>query len=626
TLDTTRADRLGCYGYESAETPNFDRLADAAVLFEQAVSPVPTTLPSHSTLFTGRYPQDHGVRYNLVYRLGPEAVTLAEYLHGAGFATAGFPSAYVLAPAYGLDQGFDTYSADSIAPPGGDPPTDFNGLRAGRVVDDAIAWLDGRSESEKQFAWLHFYDPHAPYDPPFPYSSRYRGRPYDGEIAYMDAQFGRLLARLESSPAWAQTLLIVAGDHGEGLHEHRERFHANLIYETTQRVPLFIRLPAGSARRIEEPVTLADITPTLLDLLGIEAAEKLRGISLADVLRGDEPPRRDIYFESLAGAMNYGWQELRGIRYGPWKLIQSDDAQLFHLDDDPGESSDLASLEGERVADMSAALSSLAEPLDGSSAAELAHDPVTSPETERFLASLGYVAGGSGGSAEGAANPRELIDLEPELLAGQLSVGAGDWEAVEGLCRYVLERDPKNKWALGNLVGALIRSDRFEEAQDTAVEIIRHYPDREQGYLLLARCYRAEERVDEAFRVLSEGLERVGESAGLRYFYIVAGFEVDAEGLCEETVPRAVESHPDSARLTVMLARCEAGAGKTDAALDTLARAVELGFPALEQLKEGEEFEEVMRHPRFAELLAEVDRRRAEREKTAPEQAEPEGS
>jgi arylsulfatase A-like enzyme len=607
TLDTMRADRLGCYGYENAATPNLDRVAAEGVVFENAVSPVPTTLPSHSTIFTGLYPQDHGVRYNLVYRLGPEAVTLAELLRDAGFQTAGFPSAFVLDRKFGLDQGFETYTGGELQPNGTDNDSLHNGLRAGAIVDSAIAWFDGRSETEKQFAWLHFYDAHAPYVPPFPFSSSYRDRPYDGEIAYVDLQFGRLLERLESSPEWEKTLLIVVGDHGEGLHQHRERFHANLIYETTQRVPLIIHGVGVRAGRIVEPVTLADLTPTVLDLLGLSSPVEMRGISLAGALRGAEPPRRDIYFESQAGALNYGWHELRGLRYGPWKLIESGDPELFDLSADPGELNDLASLETARVADLTDALRDLGEPMGAAPSAELAHDPVTDPETERFLASLGYVAGGSGGSAADAVNPRDLIDLEPELMAGQLSIGAGDWATVEELCRYVLERDPKNKWALGNLVGALMWTDRFEDAQGVSAEIVRIYPERPQGYTLLARAYKAGNMIEEAHLVLAQGLERAGESATLRYLHIVAGFDLGLPGLCIEPVPSAVERYPDSALLRVLQARCEIRSGAVEQALDTITRAIELGFTAVEKLEEAEDFEELVNHPRYRELISVID-------------------
>lgn len=608
SFDTTRADRLGCYGYERAATPHLDALADEAALFENAVSPVPTTLPSHSTIFTGTYPQDHGVRYNLVFRLGPEAVTLAETLREAGFATGGFPSAYVLGKRYGLEQGFDTY----VDPPAGKGTTDDpdwqNGVPAGTIVDRALKWMDERDGAERQFMWLHFYDPHAPYQPPFPYSSNFRERPYDGELAYADAEFGRLMERLRSDPAWSRTLVIVVGDHGEGLHEHKERFHANLVYESTQRVPLVIRAPQGRARRVAEPVSLVDIMPTVLDYVGVETALDFRGFSLRGSVEGEQTPRKEIYFESLAGSLNYGWGELSGLRYGDWKLIDSDHPELFDLASDPGELNNLAELEAQRLADLRASLAELQEPLSGESTAQKAYEPITDPETEAFLASLGYVAGGFGGSTEGAAPPRYQIDLEPELLAGQRGVAEGDWAAVEEICRYVLGRDERNKWALNNLSAALMWTERYVEARDYALEMVRLYPDNEQGYIMAARAYRGEDETQKSREILGRGLEKLPDSEGLAYLYLVAGFDLEIDSVCSAEVSQAGARHPQSALVRVLRSRCEASSGQAELALATLKEAVELGFGGVKRLEEAVEFSEVIQMEGFRVLVDEEER------------------
>jgi arylsulfatase A-like enzyme len=608
SLDTTRADRLGCYGYEAAKTPHLDGLADEAALFENAISPVPTTLPSHSTIFTGLYPQDHGVRYNLVFNLGPEAVTLAEVLAEAGFETAGFPSAFVLQSRYGLDQGFDTYAEPPGARPTPEEPYAQNGLPAGMIVDRALSWLDEHLDDGRQFLWLHFYDPHAPYSPPFPYSSEFRDHPYDGELAYADAQLGRLLERLRRDPEWSRTLLIVVGDHGEGLHEHGERFHANLVYETTQHVPLIIRAPGASAVRVAEPVSLVDLMPTVLDYVGIDFPGEVRGTTLRDGIEGGSVGRRDIYFESLAGSLNYGWAELRGVRYGEWKLIDSELPELFQLREDPGEIENLAELETQQVEDLRAYLDALKEPLGEQTPARQSFEPGTDPETEAFLAGLGYVAGGFGGSStEGAALPRDQIDLEGELLAAQASVAEQDWATVEDVCRYVLGRDHRNKWALVNLSAALMWTGRFAEARDHALEMIRLYPDNEQGYSMAARAYRGEGEKGRAREVLARGLEKLPESVGLRYLYLVAGFDLELDSVCAEEVPQAVEQHPESGVIRVLRSRCEAISGDPERALATLREAVALGFDGLPRLAEAEEFSEVIELEGFQDLVSESE-------------------
>jgi arylsulfatase A-like enzyme len=606
TFDTTRADRLGCYGYEDAATPNIDAFAADGVLFEQAVSAIPTTLPSHSTMFTGLYPFDHGVRYNIVFRLGAEAFTLAEALRSAGYGTAAFPASFILASRFGLNQGFDTWSE----PPksdlryAGSPGTVQR--PAGEGVDLALEWLE-RQRGRKSFLWLHFYDPHAPYTPPFPFLSRFRGRPYDGEIAYADAQFGRLLEHLRADDDWRSTLVVVAGDHGEGLHEHRERFHASLVYETTQRVPLIIGAPAARPGRVAEPVGLADLMPTVLDLAGIDPPPGLRGTSLRPALEGGRLPRRDLYFESLAGALNYGWAELEGVRRGSWKLIDSPDPELFDLETDPSERINLALLEPERVTDLRNALRELSEPIGSGSHAEAALEQVLDPETEALLASLGYTGGGADGtSVENAAHPRDLIDMEGELMTAQAAFARRDWEEVERLSAYIMQRDPSNRWALHNAASALIELQRPREAQDLAAEQLKYYPDAQRSFSMLARTYEAQGDYDKAWEVLQSGLRKNPDSELLTYFALVTAFDAEHEQVCTDEVPGALAQHPGSSKMMVLQARCLAREDEVDSALEWLLKAVRSGFRQVELLERAEDFEEVVRLPGFAELRRSV--------------------
>jgi arylsulfatase A-like enzyme len=602
TLDTTRADHLGCYGYAKAATPNLDRLADESVLFENAVSPVPTTLPSHSTMFTGLYPQDHGVRYNLMFRLGSSAETLAEVLHGDGYATAGFPAVFIVGHKFGIDQGFDTY-ADPPTPESakGDPSV-HGGRSAAKGVDDALAWLGAQAADGKQFLWVHLYDPHIPYSPPFPYSSQYRDRPYDGEIAYMDAQLGRLIDALRRSPRWSSTLLIVVGDHGEGLYDHRERQHSSQVYESTQHVPLIVHAPGAGKARVAEPVSLADLFPTVLDYTGLPG-RNVRGLSLRSQIEGHSAKElRDVYFESLAGSLNYGWAELRGVRHGAWKLIDAPTPELYRLDQDPGETDNLASREPERLAELRAALGALRDPLATATPSEPAHDPVLDPATERLLASLGYVTGGAGGSSADAPAPSSVIDLEPELLAGQSAVAQGQWSQVESLCRYVLERDPTNKWSLVNLASALSNTGRAREAQDWAAKLIELYPEAEQAYFQLGQALKLQGALRKAQDVFDRAVGKLPDSESLAYYRLVNAFDLRLPGLCEEGVPAAVTKFGRSGTIRVLLARCQARAGDSTAALATLGQAVDRGFRQIELLKEADEFRGLADKPAFREL------------------------
>jgi arylsulfatase A-like enzyme len=608
TFDTTRADRIGCYGFEqAADTPNLDRFAEESVLFEQAVAQAATTLPSHATMFTGLYPQDHGVRYNLMFKLAPEADTLAESLKEAGFATAAFPATMILDKLYGLDQGFDTYVDPPRMPHDAVAHPDDIMRPAGKGVDQALEWI-GEHSNERFFVWLHFYDPHYPYAPPFPFSAQYRDRPYEGDIAYADAQFGRFLESLRVDPQWKNTLVIVAGDHGEGLHDHGEVFHSYLLYETTQHVPLIIRAPASRAARIAEPVVLADLMPTVLDLAGIDPPGEMRGISLRPALTGGDLPRRDLYFETLAGALNYGWAELKGIRYGDSKLIDSRFPELFDLRQDPSESVNLAEIDTDRLEDLRAALAELGEPLvaDGKLAVS-AHEGVMDRETEAFLASLGYVGGSTGGaSGEDAPHPRELVDLAYEMVAAQRAVAAREWDYVEELARYVLGRDPSNKWALKNLNTALLELGRAREAQDIAAEALRLYPDNPNSYTMLASAYRAQESHQKALEVIEQGMKALPGNELLAYLATVAAFDIAQENVCTELLPARLAAHPNSWRMLLLKARCQARAGESEAALQTLREASAKGFRAHQLIRQESDFADVAELPGFAELIEEI--------------------
>src|SRR5262245_50762151 len=239
TLDTTRADRIGAYGARDVETPAIDHLADEGVLFEQAVSAAPLTLPAHSSIFTGKFPPEHGVRDNGGFFLGPEQTTLAELLKARGYRTGGFVAAYVLAAKWGINQGFDTYFDDF----------DLSQVRvlslsaiqrpANEVLDKALPWIE-QAGNQPFLAWIHLYDPHSPYRPPEPFASRYKAHPYNGEIAFADSQIARLVATLQSRNLYERTVIVVMGDHGESLGEHGEGSHGFFVYNSVTRVPFIV--------------------------------------------------------------------------------------------------------------------------------------------------------------------------------------------------------------------------------------------------------------------------------------------------------------------------------------------------------------------------------------------------
>ena len=618
TWDTTRADRLGCYGYEQPTSPNLDRFADEAVLFEQAVSPVPTTLPSHSTMFTGLYPQDHGVRYNIMYRLEDEAETLTEALRENGYRTAGFPAAFVLDRMYGLEQGFDHWVEPAARP----YKRRVTGRPAAEGVDDVLAWLD-QNVDDRIFVWLHFYDPHTPFTPPFPYSSQFSDRPYDGELAYTDAEFGRLMDVLRESPHWDRTLVVVAGDHGEGLQEHGESWHTFLLYETTQRVPFMVRAPGVRARRVSEPVALADISPTVLELAGIEPPADLRGVSLSGALRGETAPARFLYFETYAGALNYGWQEISGLRFSNWKLIDSSEPELYDLDRDPGELDNLADDEPERLERFRNELAQLAKPIREMTPEPLDQD--LSPETVAAFAALGYVAGGTGGEvAADARTPQSQIHLEREISLARVALAARNWSYVEDLCRYIFEHDPKNKWALTNLTWALLELGRPDEADVISKELIETYPKNSNSYMTRGRALSVLGRAEEAYLLLEAGRKEVPENEHMGYLLLVAGFDA-ARPMCDGELDLLLEQFPESGRIRMLNARCALrGPSGVEGALQELEQAVHLGYQGLQSLRTIDEFDAVVAHEGFDELVEQLKRQRSADDPTTPADAEQE--
>ena len=308
TLDTTRADHLGCYGHESIETPHIDRLAAAGSLYERCYTPVPITLPSHLSILTGTYPAYHGVHENAGFYVAPELVTLPEVLHREGYATAAFVGSFPLDSQTGLDQGFDLYDDNypSSLEAGKHPSLQgfFDERPAADVVRPALEWLADRDGP--YFLWTHFFDAHQPLIPPSPFRERYANALYDGEIAAVDEAIGRLLSRLEERGDLDRTVIILTADHGEGLGEHGELTHALLLHSSTVRVPLVIRDPRDlTARRITAPVATVDILPTLLDRLGLEIPRAVQGDLLP---RSDDEstPRRSILSETLYGALLHG--------------------------------------------------------------------------------------------------------------------------------------------------------------------------------------------------------------------------------------------------------------------------------------------------------------------------------
>jgi choline-sulfatase len=401
TLDTTRADRLSAYGYMDAVLPHLDRLAAEGVVFDQAISVAPLTLPAHASLFTGLLPPSHGVRENASPPLGDAYVTLAEILRTRGFRTAAFVGSTVLDADRGLAQGFEHYSGVAAGAP------ERRQRRADEVIGEATRWLED-VRGARFFLWAHLYDPHRPYDPPAPYQSMHN--PYLGEISFADSQIGRLLQALERERLLDQTIVIVAGDHGESLGDHGERDHGIFLYDSVLRVPFILRAPDLTPRRIGEVVRLTDVMPTVLELLGIPAPPT-DGVSLVGLMRGTE---QDLDLEAYAESQyprHFGWSPLYTVRQGRYKFIEAPRPELYDLERDPFETRNIYGQHPSAVAALRRRVAALRQERAGPDSSESGSVAVTQ-DVRRRLEALGYIAhaaGVPGVPDEALPDPKDCI-------------------------------------------------------------------------------------------------------------------------------------------------------------------------------------------------------------------------
>lgn len=494
TLDTTRADYIGAYGSTTVKTPVLDALAREGTLFGQAMSSAPLTLPAHSSMFTGRFPPEHGVRDNGGFFLAPEQHTLAEMLKERGFATGGFIAAFVLDGKWGIDQGFDEYFDEfDISERRGQSMGNIQ-RRGNEVVDKALPWIDSVKD-KRFFAWIHLYDPHTPYDPPEPYKTEYQGHPYRGEIAFTDAQVGRVVTFLEERGLLDKTVVAVLGDHGESLGDHGEDSHGFFIYESVTHVPFIVRAPFSGTgqRRVDDPVRIIDLTPTMLDLVGAPVPEGLSGKSLVPLMAGSTT---ELGLEGYAEAMyplhHFGWSDLRALRSGRYKLIDAPRPELFDIERDPKETTNIF---GERRAigeGMVARLREIEQAFEHAPTAQPESD--VDPEVRARLAALGYVGSfvaSAGDPRTDRADPKDKIDLFNMMgMARDMGREEDGFEKAVPLLTKVVTADPNviDAWfSLGNLY---FKEGRYRESIGHFRKALELKPDYDLAVINMAHAYR----------------------------------------------------------------------------------------------------------------------------------------
>lgn len=597
TLDTLRADRLGCYGFAGVQTPHIDALAREGVVFDQVTATVPLTFPSHATMFTGLLPPRHGIRDNGGFFLDEKRTTLAERLAAQGWETGAFVGAWVLASKWGLAQGFRTYSdkfdlsryksisLGSVQKPGDE------------VMDDALRWMETVQE-KKFFAWIHLYDAHTPYEPPEPYRSRYPGQPYVAEVAYTDAVVGRLTSWLRERGLMERTLVVLTADHGESLGEHGESTHAYFIYDSTMDVPLIVRTPWGDRGRVSSQVSGADLFPTVLELLGQAPEAGLDGRSLAlGVLNPQALAGGRAYVETYFPRYHFGWQHLRGLRDGRYKYIEAPTPELYDLQQDPGERHNIFKANSQRAEDLRLAMEKLA----AESSDVVPERTELDPETLQRLAALGYVgnmapaepgavlpdpkdkirifeqmgqaktAGQAGRIDEAIARMRAVIEQDAGILDAHLTLGnwyakKGDYPAAVASFKEVLTRQPQNDIAMTNLANSYRRMGRIDAAIEGYRSALKLDAQNPQVWYQLAALYLDLGRTEEAERTFEEAVEVNPKMAsGLNALAAIRYARDDLAG-AEELVRRALAIDPDVRTGRFNLARIHEARGDTRSA------------------------------------------------------------
>lgn len=457
SVDTLRADRLGCYGYRTRHTPNIDRLAAGAVVFDAVTSPVPITLPSHASMLTGLIPARHGARLNVGHHLPDAVTTLAEVLQEQGYQTGGFVGGLPMVRASGLAQGFEVYDDQLTQMGWGDSAVQTRQERyAEEVCAAALTWLRSTDSTRPAFAFVHIFDPHAPYERALPGSS---APSYDGEIAYVDRVLGTFMSSLAEQARWRAMLTVLTSDHGEGLGEHREKTHGIFVYESTLRVPLIIHWPGViTPGRVRVPVGLIDVAPTILELAKLPGLSDVDGESLVSLIERPASIERAFYFESLLGALEYGWAPLRGIRRGDLKYISAPRPELYDLRADPHEANNLYAARPADAARLAEQVSAIGEGVRATVDMD--------PETIAGLESLGYISARPVLSDDLAerADPKDRIEVYERLHLAHTEFAQGRFDQALAIMEALESSFQRSPYFYSRWGDFAARTERWQRA------------------------------------------------------------------------------------------------------------------------------------------------------------------
>jgi choline-sulfatase len=529
TIDTLRADHVGCYGSQTVKTPTLDALAHDGVVFERAISQVPLTWPSHAVILTGTYPFQNGVQDFTGQPLAQQFRTVSQAFQRAGYATGAVVSAFVLDRSWGLARGSDFYDDAFSAETFEKKDAGLVDRRAGESVAHAIAWLK-KTPRRPFFLWLHLYDPHSPYDPPEPYRSEYRSHLYDGEIAYADHELGNLMSWLKQNHLYDSSLIVALSDHGESLGEHGEDEHGFFVYNATVHVPLIVKPPAGSGiatGRHPEPVETTAVAPTLLQLAGVKEpvdriytqfqSHSLFGAKLGANRAGiqaasetaSQTTKDTAYSETFYPFSSFGWSPLHALESERFHFIEAPKPELYDLESDPGETRNIAAEQPATVAVLREKMQAL-----------LAHNPFTrqetgagnlSPDAQERLRALGYFGFRAAVSPEslkqGLADPKDKLWEFNSILKAQDAFQRKEDDQAEALLTEVQQKDPQI-YVIPFLLGeSALRRQNWERAADQLQRCLELNPNFDNAMTGLARALAKLGRADEAKSWLNKALQ-----------------------------------------------------------------------------------------------------------------------
>jgi arylsulfatase A-like enzyme/Flp pilus assembly protein TadD len=596
-----------------AATPVLDGLAREGILFEDATTVAPVTLVAHATVLTGLIPPSHGVRSNGSFRLPDGVTTLAERLHARGFATAAFVGSFVLSHEFGLDRGFDLYD-DRLPAQTKDRKFDFAERRAEEVLARAGDWAVAKKD-QPFFLWAHVYDPHAPYDPPAPYASRFAERPYDGEIAYVDAQLGKFFDKLRAAGIYDRALIVVTADHGEGLGEHGESTHGLFLYQSTMHVPLIVRPPGGvpaPGRAERRTVGIVDIAPTIVAVAGATWSGPVQGRSLAELIKREpQPPREPLirneddtapaerkptpeqlteiakrgkeveyYLENLMPHFSFGWAGLRGYRAGRFKLIRSVHGEFYDLSADPKETDELARQAPGLLAPLSKALDAAAAEAEAAapSAPGAADNPGLSPRraSASWLSATSRPGPRAPAHSSQGPDPREMLPFFDGIDRAKDLLRSGKSDEGMAILRGLDAKGPPSVAVLDLLGQALMERGRFDEAMTVLDRAKKVDPGDYEVRRRLAEGHYALKHYEAAAAEAREALRLNARNAESRS---ILGAALARLGRGDEAIAsfrEAITQRPDEAALYYNLAFALEGAGRAPEAEESYARAVAL--------------------------------------------------